>query len=109
MAAPAPACSASRRSTAGPTTRNLDKARRLLWPVKKKYGRKISWADLMVFTGNRALETMGFNTFGFAGGRADVWEPDEDVYWGPKTPGSATSATPVTASSRARWPPCRWV
>ncbi|WP_170308866.1 catalase/peroxidase HPI [Pseudonocardia hierapolitana] len=67
-----------------PDNVNLDKARRLLWPVKKKYGRKISWADLMIFTGNRALETMGFKTFGFAGGRADVWEPDEDVYWGPE-------------------------
>ena len=67
-----------------PDNGNLDKARRLLWPVKKKWGRKISWADLMVFTGNRALETMGFKTFGFAGGRADVWEPDQDVYWGPE-------------------------
>jgi catalase-peroxidase len=67
-----------------PDNRNLDKARRLLWPVKKKYGRKISWADLMVFAGNRALETMGFTTFGFAGGREDVWESDEDVYWGPE-------------------------
>ncbi|BCJ30128.1 catalase/peroxidase HPI [Actinocatenispora sera] len=62
----------------------LDRARRLLWPVKKKYGKKISWADLYVFTGNRALEIMGFKTFGFAGGRTDVWEPDEDVYWGPE-------------------------
>lgn len=67
-----------------PDNRNLDKARRLLWPVKKKFGRKISWADLMIFAGNRALETMGFTTFGFAGGRKDVWEPDEDVYWGPE-------------------------
>jgi len=67
-----------------PDNGNLDKARRLLWPVKKKYGRTVSWADLMVFAGNRALETMGFTTFGFAGGRADVWEPDEDVYWGPE-------------------------
>ncbi|MFE5039184.1 catalase/peroxidase HPI [Streptomyces sp. NPDC056683] len=67
-----------------PDNRNLDKARRLLWPVKKKFGRKISWADLMIFAGNRALETMGFTTFGFAGGREDVWEPDEDVYWGPE-------------------------
>jgi catalase-peroxidase len=67
-----------------PDNRNLDKARRLLWPVKKRYGRTISWADLMIFAGNRALETMGFTTFGFAGGRADVWEPDEDVYWGPE-------------------------
>ncbi|MFJ8006828.1 catalase/peroxidase HPI [Streptomyces fagopyri] len=68
-----------------PDNGNLDKARRLLWPVKKKYGQSISWADLMILTGNVALETMGFQTFGFAGGRADVWEPDEDVYWGPET------------------------
>ena len=68
-----------------PDNGNLDKARRLLWPVKKKYGSALSWADLMVLTGNVALETMGFKTFGFAGGRADVWEPDEDVYWGPET------------------------
>ena len=76
--------SASRRSTAGPTTRNLDKARRLLWPVKQKYGRKISWADLMILAGNCALESMGFKTFGFGGGREDVWEPEEDIYWGPE-------------------------
>jgi catalase-peroxidase len=67
-----------------PDNANLDKARRLLWPVKKKYGQALSWADLMVLTGNVALESMGFETFGFAGGRADVWEPDEDVYWGPE-------------------------
>ncbi|WP_026421691.1 catalase/peroxidase HPI [Actinokineospora inagensis] len=67
-----------------PDNGNLDKARRLLWPVKQKWGRKVSWADLMVFTGNRALETMGLKTFGFAGGRADVWEPEQDVYWGPE-------------------------
>ena len=67
-----------------PDNGNLDKARRLLWPVKQKYGRAISWADLMVFAGNCALESMGFKTFGFAGGRPDVWEPDEDVYWGPE-------------------------
>ncbi|NYE95470.1 catalase-peroxidase [Psychromicrobium silvestre] len=66
-----------------PDNRNLDKARRLLWPVKQKYGRKISWADLMVFAGNRALETMGFTTFGFGGGREEVWEADE-TYWGPE-------------------------
>ena len=68
-----------------PDNGNLDKARRLLWPVKQKYGNKISWADLMILTGNVALESMGFKTFGFAGGREDVWEPQEDVYWGPET------------------------
>ena len=68
-----------------PDNVSLDKARRLLWPVKKKYGQKISWGDLMVLTGNVALETMGFKTFGFGGGREDVWEPDDDVYWGPET------------------------
>ncbi|KAA5539464.1 catalase/peroxidase HPI [Roseiconus nitratireducens] len=68
-----------------PDNANLDKARRLLWPIKQKYGNKISWADLMVFTGNCALESMGFETFGFAGGREDVWEPQQDVYWGPES------------------------
>ena len=67
-----------------PDNGNLDKARRLLWPIKQKYGRKISWADLMILTGNVALESMGFKTFGFAGGRADIWEPEEDIYWGPE-------------------------
>ncbi|HEY4876205.1 MAG TPA: peroxidase family protein, partial [Puia sp.] len=65
-----------------PDNANLDKARLLLWSIKKKYGKKISWADLMILTGNCALESMGFKTFGFAGGRADVWEPSEDIYWG---------------------------
>ena len=68
-----------------PDNANLDKARRLLWPVKKKYGAKISWADLMVLAGNVALETMGFKTFGYAGGREDVWEPEKDVFWGPES------------------------
>jgi catalase-peroxidase len=67
-----------------PDNVSLDKARRLVWPIKQKYGRKISWADLLIFTGNRALETMGFKTFGFGGGREDVWAPEEDVYWGPE-------------------------
>ncbi len=68
-----------------PDNANLDKARRLLWPIKQKYGNKISWADLIILTGNVSLESMGFETFGFAGGRADVWEPQNDIYWGPET------------------------
>ncbi|MEC9374073.1 MAG: peroxidase family protein, partial [Planctomycetota bacterium] len=67
-----------------PDNANLDKARRLLWPVKKKYGQSISWADLMVLAGNCALESAGLKTFGFGGGRVDVWEPQKDIYWGPE-------------------------
>jgi len=74
-----------------PDNGNLDKARRLLWPIKQKYGRGLSWADLMILAGNVALESMGFKTFGFAGGRDDVWEPEEDIYWGPEAVWLATS------------------
>ena len=67
-----------------PDNVGLDKARRLLWPIKKKYGKKLSWSDLIIYAGNRAQEQMGFKTFGFAFGRPDQWEPEEDVYWGPE-------------------------
>jgi catalase-peroxidase len=85
-----------------PDNVNLDKARRLLWPIKQKYGRKLSWADLMILAGNCALESMGFKTFGFGGGRADRWEPEEDVYWGPEEEWLATSDKPQSRYSGER-------
>src|SRR5208282_4853225 len=110
-----------------PDNANLDKARALLWSVKKKYGPKISWADLMIFAGNCALESMGLETFGFGGGREDIWEPEDDIHWGYETTwlgderysgsftgdtrrlGSATSATAANVNSKLRSAPCRWV
>jgi catalase-peroxidase len=85
-----------------PDNVSLDKARRLLWPIKQKYGQKISWADLLILTGNVALETMGFKTFGFAGGRADTWEPDQDVYWGNETTWLAPTDNPNSRYSGKR-------
>jgi catalase-peroxidase len=89
-----------------PDNVNLDKARRLLWSVKQKYGKKISWADLMILTGNCALESMGFKTFGFGGGREDVWEPEEDIYWGAEDTWLGDKR--YTGNSRILSPPCRW-
>jgi catalase (peroxidase I) len=80
----------------------------LLWPIKQKYGNKISWADLMVLTGNVALESMGFKTIGFAGGREDVWEPQMDVYWGPESEWLGDKRYSGDRNSRTRSPPCRW-
>ena len=91
-----------------PDNGNLDKARRLLWSVKQKYGRALSWGDLMILAGNVALENMGFRTFGFAGGRADDWEPDL-VYWGPESRCWRAIVTTRTASSNVRWAPHTWV
>ncbi|MEM6934242.1 MAG: peroxidase family protein, partial [Pseudomonadota bacterium] len=85
-----------------PDNGNLDKARRLLWPIKQKYGRKISWADLMILAGNCAIESMGGRTFGFGGGRADIWEPEEDIYWGPEDDWLLTSDNANSRYGRTR-------
>jgi hypothetical protein len=107
-AAPPPGHAALRPAQQLARQRNLDKARRLLWPIKQKYGNKISWADLMVLAGNCALESMGFKTFGFGGGRADVWEPEEDVYWGAEAEWLGDKRYSGDRNWRIRSRPCRW-
>lgn len=92
-----------------PDNVNLDKARRLLWPIKQKYGSKISWADLMIFAGNCALESMGFKTFGFGGGREDIWEPEEDINWGSETEWLGENAFQKTMSLKILLLPHKWV
>ena len=110
--APAPATSVLRRVNSWPDNGNLDKARRLLWPIKRKYGNAISWADLMILAGNVAMESMGFKTFGFGGGREDIWAPEEDIYWGAETEWLGDQRQPTAVQRRrdwrTRWPPCRW-
>lgn len=91
-----------------PDNGNLDKARRLLWPIKQKYGNKISWADLMIFAGDCAMMSMGFKIFGFAGGREDVWEPEQDIYWGAEAEWLGDKRYSGDRESRIRSLPCRW-
>jgi catalase-peroxidase len=97
-----------------PDNVNLDKARRLLWPIKKKYGNKLSWADLIILAGNVAYESMGLKTFGFGFGREDIWHPEKDIYWGSEKEWLAPSdnplrpSTPAARRSKTRWPRCRW-